>query len=495
MKNVIPWLSLALAIQATLAFPVMAQTELDPKFNPNNIISDEEMLNYRGLSRDEIQKFLENHNSYLATYYTISSYGQTKLASDIIYDASVNNYDCDGAVLSDSPTEEERIAKCQKIGTVNPKFLLVLLQKEQSLIDETAPTQKQLDWATGYGCPDNAYGCNPYYKGFGKQVNSASLQFLAYVNEQEHYSYRFGQTYTFTNPYGTISTATMEVTPQNKATAALYNYTPHVFNGNYNFYKLWKKFFPLNSYPDGTLLQADGEAGVWLLENGQKRPFLTHGALTSRFDEKKIVIVDKDELAQYPKGADIKFPNYSILRSTKGKLYLLVDSYKRPFASKDVFKKIGYSSDEIIDASDTDLAAYADGKEITAKSAYLSGALLQDKKTGGVYWVINDTKAPIIDRLFLKTKFKNKKIIPTTTKELDAYTKIEPIKYASGELLKTADSAGVFLIDGNRKRPFSSGEAFVALGYDWKNIITVSPQMLALYDNGEAVAMPVTATK
>ncbi len=126
-----------------------------------------------------------------------------------------------------------------------------------------------------------------------------------------------GTTYTFNNPYGTIETKIVTATPQNRATAALYNYTPHVFNGNYNVYKLFKRYFPPTTYPNGTLLQAKGEVGVWLIEDGKKRPFLSKSALVSRFDENKIVSVDSADLNAYIKGSPIKFSNYSLVKSPK----------------------------------------------------------------------------------------------------------------------------------------------------------------------------------
>jgi hypothetical protein len=207
-----------------------AQTAVDPAFNPNKILADGEMLNYDAMNLTDIQNFLQNKNSFLANYVTTDANGDTKSAAQIIYDATHNNYDCDGVTLSASPTSAEKSAKCQHITTVNPKVILVLLQKEESLIEDNNPSQTHLDWAAGYGCPDG-WVCNPYYKGFGKQVNSAALQFLAYMTNPGHYTYRAGQTYTISNtlnPYCTSANQTMSVTPANQETAALYNYTPHV---------------------------------------------------------------------------------------------------------------------------------------------------------------------------------------------------------------------------------------------------------------------------
>ena len=156
------------------------------------------------------------------------------------------------------------------------------------------------------------------------------------------------------------------------------------------------------NFPNGTLVQIRGEAGVWLIQNGVKRPFHTKGALTSRFDFNKIVKVNKSDLDNYTKGSPIKFPQYSLIRSPRGTIYLLVDDVRRGITSGEVFKKIGYNPEEIINASWADVNAYAEGKPITEESSYPTGALLQDKETGGVYWVEDETKAHFGMLFYLK---------------------------------------------------------------------------------------------
>src|SRR5680860_1539910 len=177
-----------------------AQSDNDLVFNPNNIISNNELMDVNSMSLFDIQSFLREKGSYLANYQTNNAYGVLKSAAEIIYDASLNNYNCDGVTLSETPTAEERALKCQTITTINPKALLVLLQKEQSLIQKTSPDQKALDEATGYGC-FTGKTCVPYWKGFGKQVNSAALQFLSYMNEPNKYNFKVGSTYIAKDGY------------------------------------------------------------------------------------------------------------------------------------------------------------------------------------------------------------------------------------------------------------------------------------------------------
>ena len=198
-KIIIP----ALAVFLTIAgYPVFAQ-DINPNFNPNYIISDSEVLDHTSMTLEEIKAFVNSQEGALKNYSVTADDGKTVSAAEVIYDRAVTN-------------------------KVNPKFLLVLIQKEQSLLTDTAPKQSQYDWAAGYGCPDTG-GCNPRWQGFYKQINSAALQFRSYMDEPRLYKYQAGATYTFTN----TNKADAAVTPANQATAALYNYTPHVYNGNY----------------------------------------------------------------------------------------------------------------------------------------------------------------------------------------------------------------------------------------------------------------------
>ena len=454
------------------------------EFNPGFLISDQELMNHNGMTLAQIQEFLESKNSFLATYRTLNAYGQEKTAAEIIYNAAVHNYDCTGVTLSAEPTEEERTSKCRIIGTVNPKFLLVLLQKEQSLIEGKNLTERQLDWATGYGCPDSL-ACNPYFRGFGKQVNSAALQFRWYVLNPQRYNFKAGNTYTFNNRYGTINSRTMEVTIENNATAALYNYTPHVYNGNYNFWIIWNRYFPSQGYPSGSILKAGND--YWLIQSGEKRKFSSLSVLASRHDPAKAIEVDPGHLSFYQNGAPIRFHNYSILMAPDGKLYLLVDGKKRLFSSTESFRGLGFNPAEIMNASWQDVNSYENGLEITLATAYPTGALLQNSQTGGVYWTEENTKSPILDKIFLSTKFKDKRIIPVSEEELAKYMTVPPVLFPNGELLKSPTSPTVYLIHDGQKRSFASGEIFLGLGYGWGNIITVSDKIISLYPDGDNI--------
>lgn len=485
-------------------------------FNPNRILEDSVLLNTTSLNPNQIQSFLTERNSYLANYQTANAYGELKTAAQIIYDAANNNYDCDGVVLSDSPTEIERQLKCRKITTVNPQFLLVLLQKEQSLIQNPSPSEKALNEATGYGCPTGGL-CNPYWKGFGKQVNSAALQFLAYMESPSKYNFKVGSTYITKDKFSMLKSVSqaindgsynsivaspdfISVTIENQATAALYTYTPHIYNGNFNTHRLMDIYFPGNNagfpstsipsfkrnFPNGSILKTSDKPEVWLIEGGKKRHFTNWSSFISRFRSEQIVIASAEELAQYSEGPKIKFANYALVKTANEKIYLLVDKEKRPFESLAVFKKIGFNSEELETATEEELAGYVLGKSIGATSTYITGALFENKETGQVYWVEDGLKH-LVDKALLNTKYASRQISKKTTKELNAFINGEAIMLDEGSLVMTSSFPKIYLISENKKRPFASDQVFKALGYSENNVMTVSSQFLYNYPLGETI--------
>jgi hypothetical protein len=438
--------------------PVFAGT-----FDPSYIISDAEINDYKSMTQAQIITFLREKGSFLADYACEDIDGKIRRASEIIYTLSQEN-------------------------KINPKFMLVLLQKEQSLIEDSSPSSYQLRAATGYGCFDGM-ACNSRWNGFFRQVNSAFLQFRSYVDEAHLYRYKSGNTYVFNNSVKTIKTIDI-VTPKNQATAALYNYTPHVYYGNYNMWKLWNKYFPVNKknyYPDGSLLSKKGEAGIYLIQNGEKRPFLSKAALMSRFSLEKVIDVEGDDLEGYIEGTPIRFPNYSILKSPLGDLYLLVGDIKREIPSMSIFNAIGFNEDEIIKATTEELQDYILGKALSESDSYPTGALLQDKSSGGVYFVLSGIKYPIWSKSIMEINYPNIKILPVSKEELDGYTSGSPVKLSEGELVKSPHEPIVYVISNSKKRPIANEKSFLTLGYKWSDIKDVNNKTLELHETGNSV--------
>jgi len=421
-------------------------------FNPNYIISDHDLTDYNSMYMGEIQNFLQAKHSYLASY--IDPHIRIT-AAQAIYDAA-------------------------QLHKISPKYILVLLQKEQSLVEDPQPTQDQLDWATGYGICD---GCKKTdakvqkYKGFTNQVDWGAGGTRYYFDHPDGFNFKVGGAYNIDGQPVTIT---------NHATRALFTYTPHL-HGNQNFYQIWQRWFA-NSYLDGSLLQDNQNGGIYLIRDGKKYPFNSKSAFLSRYNSfKRVVPASPADLNKYPTAQAIKYPNYSLLQVPSGGIYLLDDDTLHPIISKEVFRLLGFNPEEIIPVKTDDIFFYKIGRALTANSAYPTGALLQDTSTGGVYFVQNGVKQPIIARELIKLYFAHKKIIPASQAELSKYTTGEPIKLQDGELVTAPGDPAVYFISHGKKHPFASAQAFTSLGYQWDNIVKVPSRVLALHPNGDMI--------
>jgi hypothetical protein len=249
------------------------------QFDPGNIIPDSEFYNGGGMSEASIQAFLNaqigtcaNSSCLNVGRYSLNSHGADAMCSALTGGSSLS--------------AAQIIARVGAACGINPKVIIVTLQKEQTLINGStarAPSAARLERAMGYACPDSANGgCDPAYGGVGNQVFWASWQWKRYGNPAGTSSYFtwFGPGANRAVQYSpTASCGTKTVFIQNKATAALYYYTPYTPNtaalnnlygsgdacsayGNRNFWRLYSDWFGVTSAPNpiGSLDSVTGGA-------------------------------------------------------------------------------------------------------------------------------------------------------------------------------------------------------------------------------------------
>ncbi len=128
---------LVILLVAFLVYPLNAHAQ-SFSFNPNEIVSDSDFFRVADMSEQDIQEFLERKSSTLARYRARDIDGLEKSAAAIIHRAATDH-------------------------GISPRVLLVLLQKEQSLIESQSPSQYSFDWATGFGVCDSCSVADPGY--------------------------------------------------------------------------------------------------------------------------------------------------------------------------------------------------------------------------------------------------------------------------------------------------------------------------------------------
>jgi D-alanyl-D-alanine endopeptidase (penicillin-binding protein 7) len=423
-------------------------------FNPHFLISDEEMQNYTGMTEGDIQAFLDDHKAYISRLQTPDKDGVVKSTAKIIQEAA-------------------------QTYRINPKYLLVKLQKEQSLITEDNPTQKQLDWATGYGICDACSMDDPKlqkYRGLGNQIDSAAGIMRWYYDNAPLQSWIKRSN----TPYNIDG---QTIVPVSMATAFLYTYTPHI-QGNQNFWKLWQKWFD-QVFPDGTLAKSATNNTIYLIQDGKKRAFTSMSALSTRFNPNLVITVPETELVRYTTLEPITLPNYSILK--QGENYYLLDfDVLHPFANSEVVRKLGYNPDEIVDVQPSELTGFTTGSVITTETTAPAGELVRIKETKQLYFIKDGVSHNLMHDSIAKTQFPG---LTETVKEisyLQKFTSGDPILFQDGTLIQIKGFPEVYVIEHGQKRHITY-EAFMGWGLSFKNLIVIDEMTGIYHPTGQSI--------
>ncbi|WP_288291815.1 hypothetical protein [uncultured Varibaculum sp.] len=244
-KTAVGILALSLAVLSIPLSSAFGETG----FRAGNIISDANMYQATpSMSAAEIQKFLNTQGA--------ACRGNGCLKNIRLNTRSFNaDPYCKGKYQgANNEPVSQVIYKISQACQINPKVLLVTIQKEQAGITQNLTTAKQ-NKLTGYGCPDGR-PCSEQYYGVQNQIYQAAHQFQRYRIKSTNYSFRSGITANIQFSYQS-GCGSSKVKLENQATASLYNYTPYQPNqallsgnpdrcssdGNYNFFKIYQRWF------------------------------------------------------------------------------------------------------------------------------------------------------------------------------------------------------------------------------------------------------------
>lgn len=346
-------LLLIFALVFSLLAPSKASALSGADFNPGRIIDDAVFYDSGSMSASQIQTFLDSKvlecdtdgsepyggttradygtsRGYPPPYTCLKDYTQTvpavtNGASDL----------CKNSMTGGTKTAAQIIHDVSIACGISPKVLIVLLEKEQSLVTDEWPWSIQYRSATGYGCPDTA-PCDSEYYGFYNQVYQAAKAFRRYEANPGSFNYRPGRNNTILwHPNSACGTSTVYI--ENQATANLYIYTPYRPNqaalnnlygtgdscssyGNRNFWRIFNDWFGSSTIVNNVRLIQCGD-NQYLVERFIKRKrLITSTGLTTWGLENKFFSVE-DPGCNYPA---YDLPLERLIRSrTTGKLYMV----------------------------------------------------------------------------------------------------------------------------------------------------------------------------
>jgi len=251
------------------------------------IISDHVFTNKNTMNAGDIQAFLNSKVSHCDTWGTQpSEFGGGTRRQWAEARGFHPPFTCLKDYSQDGKSAAQIIYDAAQEFSINPQVLLVVLQKEQSLVTDTWPISIQYRSATGYGCPDHGVPCDTNYYGFINQVRWAARMYRAIMNNSPTWytPYVLGNNYIQYNPEASCGGSNVYI--RNRATQALYNYTPYQPNqasldagwgtipscgayGNRNFYLYFTTWF--GSTRGAPYVSLDNPRWMKLNSNLQKR--------------------------------------------------------------------------------------------------------------------------------------------------------------------------------------------------------------------------------
>lgn len=356
------------------------------EFNPGRIIDDGIFTNKNSMGWEQIQRFLNSKginckNSQAPCLKNYTEGGKT--AAQIIYDAG------------------------QEFN-INPQVLVVLLQKEVGLITATAPMNWQYTSAAGYGCPDSTPNvCDSKYYGFTNQVRWASRMFSSIMTASPNWytPYLVGANSILWHPSGSCGRS--NVTIQNRATQALYNYTPYRPNqaalnagygtgdgcssyGNRNFFLYFNDWFG-TSYR-GPLWRTVTSDDLYYIDDGKKFTVPSMDLMTQfGMSNRDVSFVSQSELDAVPlaSGQFSSSLGYVVKANNDAALYIVNAGYRTPIRSMDQFAQYGLTGSDIKILPATTISNLMQSTKNLSNFA--------QKWDGSVYKIENSTKRTVFE--------------------------------------------------------------------------------------------------
>lgn len=344
------------------------------KFRPGNIISDQVFFDSSTMSGPQIQRFLESKASTCRSGYTcLKDFKQNtpNRAADAY---------CDGYTGAANESASTIIYKAAASCGINPQVLIVMLEKEQSLVSHTWPSSWRYDMALGQGCPDTA-PCDPAFAGFFYQIYGAARQMQIYAEGKWFSWYAPGKTWNILyNPNSACGSSPVYI--ENKATAALYYYTPYQPNaaalrsgygtgdscsayGNRNFYNFFEDWFGSTQAPSKiTANLAQSPAGaIYLVSNGTKY-YIADWDLYVLFRNKLGNPVAATDAALNTLIAGVNASRY-VHDTRSGTLYLLeADGTKHRLPTADAVSRFGYNFADYVNLTAGQSDAFRSGDAV-----------------------------------------------------------------------------------------------------------------------------------
>ncbi|EKD46951.1 MAG: hypothetical protein ACD_67C00003G0003 [uncultured bacterium] len=224
---------------------------------------------------------------------------------------------------------------------------------------------------------------------------------------------------------------------------------------------------------------------------GANSPFLFNANPIGQFSKVSIsFVLDKDEASiektpvkinksyqafLYPTGKPAGFKSGQLLSTPDGSYYIVSNKTLRKFSSTDIILQLGYPKDSFMTVSQDDLKYNDPGATISDAKNYPDDTFFLIDET---YYQLKDQKlSPFISARAFLSQSDPSGAIAKTTDFLSRYPLTETYSgFSSGSLVSSADS--IFVISEGRSFPVETAETFLAMGFDFNDVLPVTQDEL-----------------
>lgn len=238
---------------------------------------------------------------------------------------------------------------------------------------------------------------------------------------------------------------------------------------------------------DGTQ-QTDGKitANDKLIINANPLGQFSKAKITFTLDNSKsdisntLVQIKKSYQAfRYPEGTPFGFKNGTLLTTPSGAYYIISNGQLRKFANTDIILKLGYPKNAFLKVSEKDLAYNEVGDEITNADVYPENSLFAINDT--YYQLKNNQLFPYVStRAFLSQFEANNAIVKDESFLASNQIAETQLGFADGTLVSSDTS--VYILSEDKSYPVMNPETFLAMGFNWDDVIPVSQDELNVYN-------------
>jgi len=543
-KFLVGLITASLSVAGIFAMEQPSQALNTSTFDPGLIIADSVFYDWGTMDAGEIQKFL---NARVTTCTDndggpkcLRNYKEDVVGSYAIR-GSLHDYSsriCADVPAANNQTAAQIIADVAVACKINPRVLIVTLQKEQGLITAADPTVYMYKAAMGYGCPDS----RPEI--CGQDSNSKSRLFWQLYRAAWQLRW-YGDprgSFTYLKPGKTISMGYHPNTSclrksfklKSQATANLYYYTPYVPNkaaldnlwgtgdkcsayGNRNF---WRQFWTWFGSPvaGGYLLKSSTSQTYLVNQSTSKRYLITNQSMVSDFEPLgPLGTVSEDYIASFTDAGELK----NLVADPTGARYLIASGQKYQISTSAQAATLGLDWVTAPVVTPVQISNFGDltfGKSATTDEVFLlqgttrslvnNPALLKNLNSLGTTAVIQDellnrfTLGPPVTQMLqdtsgnrfdivgsLKVPIANQALATSLGYNWNTATRVDSTKLAqisTAAFVKTAGGASTYLLSGGNKHVVVSSAMLSSIS-KFGGVATVSADYLSKFPSGTAL--------